>query len=244
MKMYDVHSHLGKTSSGEENSAALLVEDLARYGITKVGISSLSGTVTRVQNDLVHSAMQQFPGVVMGYAFINPKAPDVFDEIDRCLGDYKMNGVKFHPWKHGYYADNCPQIDEVLTAIEHYGVHIQVHVGTSPLCTPWPWIDYAKKHPGLRVLFAHMGCREFGYSTIEAVQDIPNIWMETSCQEEYENLQKAARELGAKRIVFGTDWPYKPTNIEIKKLTYLGFSDTELEDIYYKNAEYLWSTAK
>ena len=67
MKMYDVHSHLGKTSSGEENSAALLVEDLARYGITKVGISSLSGTVTRVQNDLVHSAMQQFPGVVMGY---------------------------------------------------------------------------------------------------------------------------------------------------------------------------------
>ena len=113
MKMYDVHSHLGKTSSGEENSAALLVEDLARYGITKVGISSLSGTVTRVQNDLVHSAMQQFPGVVMGYAFINPKAPDVFDEIDRCLGDYKMNGVKFHPWKHGYYADNCPQIDEV-----------------------------------------------------------------------------------------------------------------------------------
>ena len=68
MKMYDVHSHLGKTSSGEENSAALLVEDLARYGITKVGISSLSGTVTRVQNDLVHSAMQQFPGVVMGYS--------------------------------------------------------------------------------------------------------------------------------------------------------------------------------
>lgn len=241
MKMYDVHSHLGRTSSGEENSAALLVKELGDLGISKVGISSLSGTSTRAQNDLVHQAMTQFPGVVMGYAFINPKAPDVYDEIDRCLGDYRMNGVKFHPWKHGYYSDNCPQINGVLTAIERYGVHIQVHVGTSPLCTPFPWIEYAKSHPNLRVLFTHMGCREFGYSTVEAVRDVPNIWMETSCQMEYEVLKKAAKELDSRRIVFGTDWPYKPANVEIEKLTYLGLGDDALEDVYYKNAEYLWS---
>ena len=241
MKMYDVHSHLGKTSSGEENSAGLLVRELQGFGISKVGISSLSGTCTREQNDLVHSAMVEFPDVVMGYAFINPKAPDVYDEIDRCLGDYRMNGVKFHPWKHGYYSDNCRQIDGVLTAIERYGVHIQVHVGTSPLCTPFPWIDYAKAHPRLRVLFTHMGCREFGYSTIEAVREVSNIWVETSCQMQYENLKKAAGELGSKRIVFGTDWPYKPTNVEIEKLMDLGFNDQEQEDVYYRNAEYLWS---
>lgn len=241
MKLYDVHSHLGKTSSGEENSAGLLVQELAGYGISKVGISSLSGTSTRAQNDLVYHAMKEFPGVVMGYAFINPKAPDVYDEIDRCLGDYGMYGVKFHPWKHGYYSDNCPQIDGVLTAIERYGVHIQVHVGTSPLCTPFPWIEYAKAHPKLRVLFTHMGCREFGYSTIEAVRDVPNIWVETSCQMEYKNLRKAARELGSRRVVFGTDWPYKPTNVEIEKIQYMGFDDNELEDVYYKNAEFLWT---
>lgn len=241
MKLYDVHSHLGKTSSGEENSAGLLVQELAGYGISKVGISSLSGTSTRAQNDLVYHAMKEFPGVVMGYAFINPKAPDVYDEIDRCLGDYGMYGVKFHPWKYGYYSDNCPQIDGVLTAIERYGVHIQVHVGTSPLCTPFPWIEYAKAHPKLRVLFTHMGCREFGYSTIEAVRDVPNIWVETSCQMEYKNLRKAARELGSRRVVFGTDWPYKPTNVEIEKIQYMGFDDNELEDVYYKNAEFLWT---
>ena len=241
MKMYDVHAHLGKTSSGEENIAALMVEDLKRYGISKIGICSLSGTITRDQNDLVHQAMVEFPEFVRGYAFINPKAPDVYEEIKRCLGDYQMDGVKFHPWKHGYYADNCPQIDGVLDLIETYGVHIQVHVGTSPLCTPFAWIEYAKRHPNLRVLFTHMGCREFGYSTIEAIRDVPNIWVETSCQMERENLMKAAKELGSKRIVFGTDWPYKPTNVEIEKLEFLGFSESELEDIYYKNAEYLWT---
>ncbi|MEF9921017.1 MAG: amidohydrolase family protein [Bacilli bacterium] len=241
MKMYDVHAHLGKTSSGESNSAALLVEELNSYGITKVGISSLSGTSTREQNDLVHDAMMEFPGIVKGYAFINPKAPDVHEEIDKCLGEYKMDGVKFHPWKHGYYSDNCPQIDGVLDQIETYGVHIQVHVGTSPLCTPFPWIDYAIKHPNLRVLFTHMGCREFGYSTIEAIKDIKNIWVETSCQMEQENLKKAAKDLGSKRIVFGSDWPYKPTNVEIEKIQCMGFNEAELEDVFYKNAEYLWT---
>ena len=54
-------------------------------------------------------------------------------------------------------------------------------------------------------------------------------------------LKKAAAELGSKRIVFGTDWPYKPTNVEIEKLMDLGFNDQELEDVYDRNAEYLWS---
>ena len=36
MKYYDIHSHLGKTSSGDENTPSELVTDLKRYGIEKV----------------------------------------------------------------------------------------------------------------------------------------------------------------------------------------------------------------
>ena len=57
---------------------------------------------------------------------------------------------------------------------------------------------------------------------------------------EVENLEKAVRELGSKRIAFGSDWPYKPTNIEIDKMLYLGLSDDELEDVFWRNTEYLW----
>jgi predicted TIM-barrel fold metal-dependent hydrolase len=235
---------LGKTSSGEENTAAQLVSSLNQYGVTKVGISSLSGSVSRLQNELVHNAMLEFPGTVMGYAFINPKSLTRSEEIKECLGEWNMDGVKFMPWKHGYYAENCPQIGDMLKEIEPYGVHIQIHVGTNPLCTPFPWIDYAKAFPKIRFLFTHMGCREFGYTTVEAIKDIPNIWVETSCQYEREVLLKAAKELGSKRICFGSDWPYKPTDVEIKKVQLLGFSESELEDVYYKNAEYLWTRKK
>lgn len=90
MLIYDIHSHLGKTSSGDENTPQELVNDLAAYGISRVGISSLSGISMRDQNDLVHRAMEAYPGVIKGYGFINPKAGDAIDEVNRCLGDYHM----------------------------------------------------------------------------------------------------------------------------------------------------------
>ena len=123
MLIYDIHSHLGKTSSGDENTPQELVNDLVTYGISKVGISSLSGISMHAQNDLVHRAMEAYPGVIKGYGFINPKAGDAIDEVNRCLGDYHMDGIKFHSWKHGYYPDNTPALKDIFAEIEKYGKH-------------------------------------------------------------------------------------------------------------------------
>lgn len=241
MKMYDIHSHMGNTSSGEQINPQMLIDNMKKFGIEKTGISCLSGVNNREQNDLVKTTMDLFPDLVLGYAFLNPKHPHVHDEIDLCLGEYGMVGVKFHPWKHGYFADNTPQIEDVLSHVNEYGAHCQIHVGMSPMATPFTWIRYAKKFSKLRFLLTHMGDRDFGYSVINAVKEIPNIWLETSVQYEVENLVMAKETIGFSRICFGTDWPYKSTECEIQKIFNLGFSDKELEHVFYKNAEYLWT---
>ena len=82
--------------------------------------------------------------------------------------------------------------------------------------------------------------REFGYSCIEAIRDLDNFWVETSANMEIDILRKAVEVLGPERILFGTDWPYKPTNIEIEKLYHLGLNESELELVFYRNAEKLW----
>lgn len=240
MKIYDIHSHLGKTSSGEENSPTEIVEELRRYGVTKTGISSLSGTSTRAQNDLIYRAMQEYPGVIEGYGFINPKAPDAIEEVHKCLGEYKMNGIKFHSWKHGYYPDNTPQLNDIFFEIQKYGVHVETHVGTAPLSTPYAWADYAKRFPKIDFLFTHTGYYEFGLSTIEAIKKLPNVWVETSGQMDVEVLKKSIEILGPERVVFGVDWPYKLVNIEIEKFYELNVPEDQLEYIFHKNAEYLW----
>ena len=240
MLIYDIHSHLGKTSSGDENTPQELVNDLAAYGISRVGISSLSGISMRDQNDLVHRAMEAYPGVIKGYGFINPKAGDAIDEVNRCLGDYHMDGIKFHSWKHGYYPDNTPALKDIFAEIEKYGKHVQMHVGTAPFSTPYTWVEYANMFPKIDFLFTHIGYYEFGMSTIEAVRNVKNVWVETSGQMDVEVLQKAIDVLGPERVCFGTDWPYKPVNIEVEKFYEMKVPEDKLEYIFHKNAAHLW----
>lgn len=240
MKIYDIHSHFGPTSSGEQTNAQFMMEELKTFGICRVGISCLSGVSTVDQNNLVHSVQLELPDFVEGYAFINPKDPDVHNEIDRCLGDMKMNGVKFHSWKQGYYPDNRPELDSIFEHIENYGVHVQMHVGTAPLSTPYIWAEYAQKHPKVDFVFTHLGYYEFGYSCIEVAEKHRNIWVETSGQMDPDVLKQAVKKLGSGRVVFGTDWPYKPLNVELEKFEHLGFSEREQTNIFYQNAKYLW----
>ncbi len=70
------------------------------------------------------------------------------------------------------------------------------YVGTAPISNPYVWAEYAKKHPHVRFVFTHIGYYEFGMSTIEAVKDLPNVWVETSGQMDVEVLKKAIAVLG------------------------------------------------
>lgn len=244
MKKYDIHSHFGPTSSGENSSVEEMLEELEKYGIEKVGISCLSGNCMEEQNKIIYNAMKEKEDKIYGYCFINPKEKSAIEELEKCLKVYKMKAVKLHSWKQGYYPDNRPELKEIFEKIKIYGVHVQVHVGTAPLSTPYIWAEWAKLYPSIRFVFTHIGYYEFGMSTIEAIKDLKNVWVETSGQMDIDVLKKAIQVLGSKRIVFGTDWPYKPVNIEVEKFEYLGLTTEELEDIFYKNAEALWRIEK
>lgn len=238
--VYDIHSHLGKTSSGEENSPEQMLDELREYGITKVGVSSLSGISMQDQNNLVASAQTAHPDAIYGYGFINPKAPDALDEVERCLCDLHLKGIKFHSWKHGYYPDNTLALKKIFELIARFDVQVQTHVGTAPFSTPYTWLPYAEAFPSIDFVFTHIGYYEFGHSTIEAVAHLPHVHVETSGQMDPLVLVRAVHTLGAERVCFGTDWPYKPVNLEIEKFFHLGLNEGELEYILNKNARRLW----
>ena len=234
---------MGTTSSGESTSPARMLAELGEHGISKVGISSLTGIDSREQNDLVAAAMRKFPDQILGYAFINPKDPGAVAETERCLRDLKMNGVKFHSWKHGYYPDNRPELNEIFELIESYGVHVQMHVGTAPVSTPYTWALWPKRFPQVDFVFTHIGYYEFGRSTVEAVRDLDNVWVETSGQFDVPALTAALSTLGANRVCFGTDWPYKPVGLEVAKFAEFGLTDDQAEAVFHRNAHYLWRLA-
>ncbi|HDK5580370.1 TPA: amidohydrolase, partial [Klebsiella pneumoniae] len=192
------------------------------------------------QNEYVYEAMQKFPGRIHGYAFINPKSKNALQEVCINLEERQMKGIKFHSWKHGYYPDNCPILDEIFEKISQFGAHVQTHVGTSPLSTPQAWGELAKRHPNVPVIFTHIGYYDQGYMALELAKTIKNIHLETSGQYDSWLLQKVIDEVDNSKIMFGTDWPYKYHSIEIEKFNYLNISDENRNKIFNGNARRLW----
>ncbi|MCL2563861.1 MAG: amidohydrolase family protein [Oscillospiraceae bacterium] len=234
--MIDYHVHMGKSSSGHVTTPDDLVAYLDEFGIQCAGLSVLNGIDTREQNDTVQAACLQYPDRIVGHAYINPRDPKAIDEVHRCLGELKMRGVQLHSWKHGYYPENTPALDGILDVIESYGVPVLVHTGTAPLSLPQQWAIYAERHPGVTFVFEHLGYIDYGYSCVECVRNLENVYVETSGQVEIPVLFKAYHELGADRIIFGSDWPYKYPKSEIVRLEVLPLSDEEKEKIFHANA--------
>lgn len=236
----DFHAHLGRTSSGDAATPETLIKTMDRFEIEQVGVSCLSGDDMSEQNDYVYAAMRKFPDRIHGYAVINPKSRNAIPEIMVNLDARGMQGVKFHSWKHGYYPDNCPVLDELCEKISGYGVHIQTHVGTSPLSTPQAWGEIAKRHPDIPVIFTHIGYYDQGYMAAELAKSIKNIYLETSGQYDSWLLQKVIDEVDSSKIFFGTDWPYKYHLTEIEKFNYLNISALCRNKLFNENAARLW----
>ena len=236
----DFHVHMGTSSSGEKTTIEDLIASMDKYHIERSGLSILNGTVCSVLNDRVMEAVKKYPDRIVGYAYINPREENCVEEVHRCLSSGYFKGVKFHSWKHGYYPDNCKPLDDVCNAIAEYDVPVITHTGTPTLSLPQQWAVVAKKHPDVKFVFAHIGLQEFGYGCVICAKELDNVYVGTESQSEIPVIRKAIDELGADRIIFGTDWPYKYIPAEIIKMEPYGLTDEELEKIFYSNARKLW----
>lgn len=232
----DFHVHMGKSSSGLMYTVGDLIKSMDKYGIVKSGLSILNGVDHPTLNDRVYECYKEYPNRIMPFAFINPRDPGAIDEVHRCLGELKFKGIKFHSWKNGYFPDNNSNLDKIIDEIAPYEVPILTHTGTAPLSLPHQWAHVAEKHPNALFVFAHIGYLDYGYGCIEVAKKLDNVMVDTAGQIEIPVLEKAFNDLGSKKIIFATDWPYKPVNSEIIKFDNLRLTEEERKDLFYRNA--------
>lgn len=80
-----------------------------------------------------------------------------------------------------------------------------------------------------------------GYACIDCAKKVKNIYVDTSGQFELPILRKAVKELGADRVLWGTDWPYKSAAAEIMKFLDVDLTEEEKEKIFRTNALKIWN---
>ncbi len=164
-------------------------------------------------------------GKIMALAGIDPRrmaAPELFR---RCIEEYGMKGLKWHP-DNGYYP-NSNEAYAVLKVAEELGTPLLTHTGPlPPVLTPGvvrrskfahPALldEVAQDFPGLKIIAAHMG-RFAWRDWASLAQFRRNLYGDLAMWQvfavtSYDRFCRDLREIldiaGADSVLFGSDGP-------------------------------------
>ena len=114
-----------------------------------------------------------------------------------------FEGVKIHELETPWVKERPKDLDRILSVLEERDVPVQFHSGEDEGCYPHEILPFAKRHPKLRIDFAH--CRPYK-EMIQCLKECPNLFTDTAFMppEYYAELVAAGVE---SQVMFGTDLP-------------------------------------
>jgi len=138
---------------------------------------------------------------------VNPNNGEpAFQEIRRSATEWGMRVLKIMPAIYQIRLTSPLATSLMLTARE-LGLLVNIHSG-SEISHPLAIGAVCRRFPDLRFLMDHMGYREWVSDAIEAARDNPNLYLGTTIASfEPIVVERAVRELGPERVVYGSNWP-------------------------------------
>lgn len=227
--IWDLHCHL--TSPGQGDTATervrRLIEIGDRHNIERycvyMGLRMIkdpSPDQLRQQNDAVLEAVGAFPDRLFGFVYLSPKHVQTsLDELERCVANGPMVGVKL------WVAQSCadPAIDPLIKrAAELKAVifqHAWYKAGGNPPgeSNPDDVATLAKRFPNVPLVCGHTGGNwELGIPAIRAHKNV-SIGIAGS-DPTAGFIEMAVRELGAERILYGSDAPGRSFASQLAKV--------------------------
>jgi hypothetical protein len=213
--IWDVHCHLsGVSGKTPRERLGQLIGFADRLGIERLCLfmgmnwsHDPAPDDMRRQNDEVLSALEHWSHRAFGFVYLNPNhLEESMAELDRCVRDGPMVGVKL------WVARRCntPELDPIINGAAELKAVVLQHtwfnaMGNLPgSSTPSDLAELARRHPSTPLICGHTGGDwEQG---IRAVRDCPNVSVELSGFDPTAGVtEMAVRELGAERVLFGSD---------------------------------------
>ncbi|MSU59857.1 MAG: amidohydrolase [Pedosphaera sp.] len=215
MLIWDAHTHFsGVTGDTPEERIGNLLRFADRMGVERICLSmglnwshDPAPDELRKSNDEVLRALKHFPDRVFGFVYLSPKHVETsLAELDRCVRDDPMVGVKL------WVAQRCnaPELDPIVRrAVELKAIILQhTYVKTTGNLpgesTPTDLAELARRHPDATFLCGHTGGNvELG---VRAIRDCKNIYADLCGSDPRSGMTElAVRELGAERVLYGSD---------------------------------------
>lgn len=236
----DEHNHLGRWSAFYVPGGGTIDQMIARMdqvGIAKICVTAHAsiGPDCVYGNDLVMDAVRRYPDRVIGYVTVNPNYPESMKrELDRCFAVPGFRAIKFHPACHGQEAD-CGGYAAALEEADRRGCPILIHTWGEANVRE---IDgLAGRYPNAKFIMAHMGGEIHAMElALDVIVRRPNVYGDLAVSTPAEgNVEWFVREVGSKRILFGTDMPFYDPSHVIARVALADLSEDEKRDIFYRN---------
>ncbi len=213
--IWDLHCHLsGVPGDTPEGRLGHLIAYADRMGVERLCVFmgmewhyDPTPEAFRLENDDVLRALRHFPDRALGFVYLNPKFPQqCLDELNRCVRDGPMVGVKLWVAEHCDAASLDPLVDRArelrVPVFQHTWLKITGNLpGES---TPQELAALAARHPQTTFICSHSGGDwEVGLC---AIRPHRNVFADLGGGDPVAGMtEMAVRELGADRVLYGSD---------------------------------------
>ncbi len=175
----------------------------------------------------------------MQWVLIDPLKPQTFEQAAQMLSNPKCAGIKIHPEEHGYPIEQHGQA--IFEFAAKFKAIIITHSGDQN-SMPEDFVKFADTFPEVKLIVAHHGFGWDGDPThqVRAIQMSKhgNIFTDTSSASNVlpGQIEWAVKEVGAERVLFGTDTPLYFSPMQRARIDNAEISDEEKILILRKNA--------
>ena len=168
-------------------------------------------------NDEAAAFARAHPDKLIGFMSVHPEEGDVVGEMERCVHELGLRGVKLGPNYQDFDPLGTPAFLVFETA-QRLGLPIVFHQGTSPMRTaplryahPLVMDEVAIAFPELRIVMAHLG-HPWHADTFAVIRKHPHVYADVSAQfyrpwSQYQALRLATEWNVLDKLVFGSDFP-------------------------------------
>jgi uncharacterized protein len=199
--------------TAETYSVEMMLKDMDDAGVDMAVGCSLG---QMIDNDYIADTVKKYPDRIIGFGQVNPRVSDAVDIVRQCA-ELGLKGLKLHPTMHGYHFVDHGLLDPIFKTCEEVGLVVLVNALDDPFVTPLGIEEIAQNFPKVPVLIAHMGTVWNVTEALLVAKRNSNIYLETSSTQLLE-VKLAYRDVGADKLIMGTDWPGSDFEMERLKM--------------------------
>jgi predicted TIM-barrel fold metal-dependent hydrolase len=219
----DSHVHLKHGDAAKtEYTAKAIVGAMDGAGIDRSVVFAMS-TSARRAIEMAEAAVTQYPDRLIPYAYALPSYErPVIKDIESALAGGVFRGIKVH-------AGECTLADYVIDPVLKLAGRLDVPCLIDCTGNVAAARRIAEAFPGTNVIYAHMG----RYKTpdaklidafIKLAGEHEKVFLDLSGVSLDDKIAEAARQVGARKLIWGTDGPYPQPDLAT-------FARNELEKV-------------